>query len=216
MIVILPRFEDGALDKLINQLSEETMSEILDFDSLYARPVEVEIPKFTVEESIDLTIVSTYLRYLKGGRRMFLMVKGTRTWIGMVFTFLQQFCTEKPVPVPCITPTIFIGFQPFKKLGLAGLFGNETDFSALTEGENGIHFSDAIHKSRVDVDEEGTEAAAATAVFSFRSSRPLEPTIFKANHPFMYLIFDKVTQNILFMGAYQLPAKKAFARKLRH
>lgn len=65
MIIILPRFENNAIDKVIKQLTEEALQEILDFESLYPRPIEVEIPKFTVEESIDLSMVSffPFVRY---------------------------------------------------------------------------------------------------------------------------------------------------------
>lgn len=104
-------------------------------------------------------------------------------------------------------------------MGLSQLFKNDSDFSLLTGNHEDVHFSDAIHKSKIEVDEEGTEAAAATAIFSFRSSRPLEPTIFKANHPFVYLIYDNISKNILFLGAYKLPAtpsKKAFMKKMRN
>lgn len=59
MIIILPRYENNAIDKVIKQLSEESLTEILDLESLYPRPIEVEIPKFTVEESINLRKVRT-------------------------------------------------------------------------------------------------------------------------------------------------------------
>ena len=51
----------------------------------------------------------------------------------------------------------------------------------------------------------GSEAAAATALFGFRSARPLFHTHFLANHPFMFLIYDEKTDMILFFGVYQDP-----------
>lgn len=53
----------------------------------------------------------------------------------------------------------------------------------------------------------GTVAAAATAIFGFRSSRPSEPTTFIANFPFVYLIYERPTSSILFMGVYRDPKK---------
>ena len=49
------------------------------------------------------------------------------------------------------------------------------------------------------------EAAAATALFGFRSARPLFHTDFVANHPFLFLIYDNKADNILFFGVFQDP-----------
>lgn len=63
----------------------------------------------------------------------------------------------------------------------------------------------SVHKAFVEVSEEGTEAAAATALISWRIARPVGPTKFEANSPFLFLIYDNLTQNVLFMGAYKNP-----------
>lgn len=76
----------------------------------------------------------------------------------------------------------------------------------VADGESGLHLGDAVHRARIEVTEEGTTAAAATAVFTFRSSRPTEPAVFNANHPFVYLIYDKSSRTILFTGIYRVPA----------
>lgn len=75
----------------------------------------------------------------------------------------------------------------------------------VADGEQSLHLGDAVHRARIEVTEEGTTAAAATAIFTFRSSRPTEPAIFNANHPFVYLIYNKVEHNILFTGIYRSP-----------
>ncbi|MFP6901367.1 MAG: serpin family protein, partial [Opitutales bacterium] len=57
----------------------------------------------------------------------------------------------------------------------------------------------------VEVNEEGTEAAAATAVvIRTKSARPMGPR-FRADHPFLFLIRDKATGSILFLGRYAEP-----------
>lgn len=76
----------------------------------------------------------------------------------------------------------------------------------VADGEESPHLGDAVHRARIEVTEEGTTAAAATALFSFRSSRPNEPAVFNANHPFVYLIYDKKTRTILFTGIFRKPA----------
>lgn len=71
----------------------------------------------------------------------------------------------------------------------------------------------AIHKAFVEVNEEGTEAAAVTAAIlvfkSASSSRDDLPIQFHCNRPFVFLIQDNDTQNILFMGAFKNPRGRA-------
>lgn len=76
----------------------------------------------------------------------------------------------------------------------------------LADGERTLHLGDAVHRARIEVTEEGTTAAAATAIFTFRSSRPTEPAIFNANHPFVYLIYNKADHTILFNGIFRSPS----------
>lgn len=69
-----------------------------------------------------------------------------------------------------------------------------------------LFISKVIHKAFVDVSEEGTEAAAATAVVGvITTAMPQEPKIFKANRPFLYFIRHKATGSILFMGRFSQP-----------
>ena len=79
----------------------------------------------------------------------------------------------------------------------------KADFSGMTNTKE-LVISDVIHKAFVAVDEEGTEAAAATAVLMTIGASPLmakpEPKIFKADHPFLFIIRHKKTGAILFMG----------------
>jgi serpin B len=86
-------------------------------------------------------------------------------------------------------------------LGMRRAFDSDADFSGMTPS-GGINISRVLHKAFVDVDEHGTEAAAATAVVMMRASAevPETPVVFRADHPFLFLIRDRATGSILFLG----------------
>ncbi|MDE0740834.1 MAG: serpin family protein [Planctomycetota bacterium] len=90
-----------------------------------------------------------------------------------------------------------------QNLGMKRAFG-EADFSGM-DGTRQLYLSAVFHKAFVEVNEEGTEAAAATgAVVGLRSAR--RGPSFRADHPFLFLIRDKATGSILFLGRYARPA----------
>jgi len=93
-------------------------------------------------------------------------------------------------------------------MGMEDAFNHAAaDFSGI-DGERGLYISKVIHKAFVDVNEEGTEAAAATAVIIDTKALVLtEELVFKADHPFIFLIRDKETRSILFMGRVMDPNK---------
>lgn len=83
-------------------------------------------------------------------------------------------------------------------------FGGKADFSGMT-GNKRLNIAEVIHQAFVEVNEEGTEAAAATAAVDVESIS--SPSLFKANHPFIFIIQQKNTGNILFMGRVSDPTK---------
>jgi serpin B len=92
------------------------------------------------------------------------------------------------------------------KLGMPLAFQGGADFSGVT-GSPDFAISAVVHKAFVEVEEKGTEAAAATAVVGMRSSAmiPSKEIVFRADHPFVYLIRDVKTGAILFMGRLSRP-----------
>jgi serpin B len=78
------------------------------------------------------------------------------------------------------------------------------DFSGMT-GRKDLSISNVIHKAFVAVDEEGTEAAAATAVNVMGMAVMQPQTVFRADHPFLFFIQDKESGAILFMGRVMEP-----------
>lgn len=80
------------------------------------------------------------------------------------------------------------------------------DFTGMATVEREFFISEVIHKAFVAVDEEGTEAAAATAVIMPTGMlRRTEPKVFKADHPFVLLIRHRATGSILFLGRVANP-----------
>ncbi|MDE6078507.1 MAG: hypothetical protein K2G35_00430 [Duncaniella sp.] len=92
----------------------------------------------------------------------------------------------------------FIGDQ-IKELGIKLIFDSETKFEAMTSSP-GVRFTDVLHGVRVISDKKGTEAAAATAVTDFTSAGPSELTHIDVDRPFVYIISEKTTKAILFIG----------------
>jgi serpin B len=84
-----------------------------------------------------------------------------------------------------------------------------TRFSADFSGINGVEpphedslfIGNVFHKAFVDVNEEGTEAAAATGMgLTMAMSLPPKPPVFRADHPFLFAIYDRRSETILFLG----------------
>lgn len=96
--------------------------------------------------------------------------------------------------------------DPLMALGMAEAFqGENADFSGITEVEK-LYISDVLHKATIIVDEEGTEAAAATAVImKAESAMPGEPKSLVIDRPFMFFIQHQPTGSILFMGRVTEP-----------
>ncbi|KKG17003.1 serpin [Methanosarcina sp. 2.H.T.1A.6] len=93
------------------------------------------------------------------------------------------------------------------EMGVVDAFNlNRANFSGISDSPLAI--SRVIHQAFIDVQEEGTEAAAATMVemdMGMRISWDSKPREFKADHPFMFFIEDKRTGCILFMGKVEYP-----------
>ena len=93
------------------------------------------------------------------------------------------------------------------KMGMPDAFSaDRADFSRMTEQEK-LFIGMVVHKAYVDVNEEGTEAAAATGVGMAATAMPKPPARFVADHPFMFLIRDTRSNALLFIGRVMNPAE---------
>jgi serpin B len=138
-----------------------------------------------LEKSLTAASVQKSLDQLRGGAEVILSLPK--------FKMTQQFELE----------------DTLSDLGMSHAFQpTAADFSAMN-GKRDFWISAAIHKAYIDVNEEGTEAAAATGIamrtMAMAYERP--PVVFRADHPFVFLIRDNRSGAILFLGRVTDPAK---------
>ena len=91
-------------------------------------------------------------------------------------------------------------------MGMPTSFSDRADFSGI-DPQRGLAISEVVHKAFVDVSEQGTEAAAATGItMRATAMRMPEPAVvFRADHPFLFLIRDTNTGAVLFIGRLMKP-----------
>ncbi|HEY6056956.1 MAG TPA: serpin family protein [Candidatus Limnocylindrales bacterium] len=92
------------------------------------------------------------------------------------------------------------------RLGMRDAFDStKADFSGITHQEQ-LYISAVIHQANIDVDEKGTEAAAATAVVMRATGAPAQPVELTIDHPFLFALRDLPTGAVLFLGRVADPS----------
>lgn len=89
--------------------------------------------------------------------------------------------------------------EVLQSMGIVTAFSSRADLKGITSEP--LFISDAVHGAKVDVNEEGTEASGGTVAIGSSSI----PTPFVADHPFLFLLIDKSTNSILFLGRVSNP-----------
>ncbi len=97
--------------------------------------------------------------------------------------------------------------QNLTALGMGNAFTDSADFSGM-DGARDLRIQDVIHKAYVAVDEDGTEAAAASAVIVGTTALPSDTAEMKVDRPFLFLIRDNPTGTVLFLGRVSDPSTK--------
>jgi serpin B len=111
------------------------------------------------------------------------------------------------------TPSMSLG-EDLKSLGMPDAFsGEKADFTGIAnpaDPRDRLKIDKVFHKAFVKVDEKGTEAAAATAVVMAKGGGPppAPPRAFVADHPFVFVILDKSTGLVLFLGRVADPTTR--------
>jgi|SRR5271157_57023 len=127
--------------------------------------------------------------------------------INDIFNSMQSTPIALGLPKFTFTTNFSLSDQ-LKSLGMTDAFdSNKADFSGMT-GNHDLFISDVIHKAYVAVDEKGTEAAAATAVIMQAMSMPVQQKVHLViDHPFIFVIRDLRSGQILFVGRVLNPAQ---------
>jgi len=123
-------------------------------------------------------------------------------------TWAQWLNAFQPQSVELFLPKFKMAYgkklkRPLLDMGMGLAFSDAADFSSMIQ-DGGVKIGEVIHKSFVEVDEKGTEAAAVTVVEIINTSVPIVPVI-EANRPFLFVIRDNKTNSILFMGKMMNP-----------
>jgi len=145
------------------------------------------------------------LRQLESG----LSSKKLKSWLGR----LRQRKTRLYLPRFEMTSSFRLR-DPLQALGMKDAFSlSLADFSGMN-GEKDLFISAVVHKTYVKVNEEGTEAAAATAVVMTLKSvgPPAEIPVVRADHPFLFIIYHRATGAVLFIGRVVRPGQTESAK----
>ncbi|MDO8805932.1 MAG: serpin family protein [Elusimicrobiota bacterium] len=159
------------------------------------------------------------LPYKGGGLSMLVLLPGKgksladaeKSLTGEKLESIRKGLAEQKVKVFLPRFTFSSGFTlngALADLGMPAAFTETADFSGM-DGTTKLYIQKAFHKAFVEVNEEGTEAAAATGVAMGLKSMPaLDFAMFRADRPFLFFIEDSKTGLILFMGRMEDPAKQ--------
>lgn len=192
------------------------------------------------EETVPLMYQQTRVRYMQGDGyqavdldyeggdlSMLVLLPDERDGLGelesKVSASLLEACTQRMswTKVDVYLPRFSLTWgsvdlaDPLRALGMPLPLSLEADFSGINgltpPNDEALSISSVFHKAFVEVNEEGTEAAAATAVVMVmgRSARsaPPEPTpVFRADHPFLFAIRDKASGVLVFLGRMTEPS----------
>jgi serpin B len=185
--VIVPLMQFGKTDSLVKVLySQQDRYDIMEFPYANGRlTMTVVLPYYNVFSLVENALTSDYL--------------------SLIVTYPDS-TNIPPVILPKFkfTTGSFSLAAPLKALGMDRAFSDSADFSGI-DGRQGLYIGDVYHKAFISIDEHGTEAAAATGVVI--PTVGTRPKGFCANRPFIFMIRDKQTKVILFMGRVMDPTK---------
>ncbi|KAH8297387.1 hypothetical protein KR044_011175 [Drosophila immigrans] len=179
----------------------------------------IEVPMMNLKKRFryanlgDLDATALELPYKDSDLSMLIVLPNSKTGLPQLEEKLRStpltqitgalYSTEVIVKLPKFKSEFEVELtDTFKQLGMTNLFSNEADFSKMIQSPEELKVSKIIHKAFIDVNEKGTEAAAATAMIMVGFSMPMmpqEPNRFFADHPFNFYIINR-RNTVLFAG----------------
>jgi serpin B len=179
-------------------------------------PLMRQTNKFGYAENDELQVLQ--LPYAGGELAMFVLLPRKRQGLAdveraLTVTQLNRWTADlRQREVDVLLPRFRMDLRcrlgvALESLGMVNAFDRGVaDFSGMDGRKGWLYVDEVIHQAFVNVNEEGTEAAAATAVVMMRSLAMPSPTpTFRADHPFLFLIRDERTESILFLGRVVRP-----------
>jgi len=165
---------------------------------------------FRYGEFQELDAKGIELPYKDSDMSMFIILPNSRTGLEKLERDLRNrdihelsknmFRTEVEVSLPKFKIEFELSLvDTLKKMGMVEMFGNNADFSGLIDGHEPLSISDVVHKAFIDVNEEGSEAAAATGAFMMLTCMPEE---FVVDHSFLFFIWNNKNHQISFLGKF--------------
>lgn len=138
-----------------------------------------------------------------------------KLWDAKMYALIKRDLSTEDVTVtiprfkissPVINLKSILTAPPPEGLGAGLAFSDQADFAGISRDP--LKIDDLLHKAFVDVGEEGTEAAAATAIMADKASfYPRKPKAFVADHPFLFIIRNRRSDTVLFQGRLADPSK---------
>jgi len=178
-------------------------------------PMMHETGRFNYTETDELQAIE--LPYGDGKFSMVIILPRSKNLTGVESKLSPEFLSNitssmKPQNVSVTLPKFRFEAKyhlknPLIRMGMGDAFNPKADFSGISPNDQ-LNINDVIHKTFISVGENGTEAAAATAVIITAGCAPGEQPeykVFKADHPFLFLIVDRNSGLILFIGRLENP-----------
>ena len=177
---------------------------------------EVTVDMMRVDGRFQVAVADEWaaieLPYVFNGLSLTVLVPAASSGATAIPTGDEVFAALEPAPVMLSFPRFDIETSVsladvLGELGMATAFSDDADFSGMTTGEP-LTIGDVIHQANITVDEEGTEAAAATAVVMEATGMPdpQEPIELVVDRPFTFWLRDVTTGTIVFMGRVNDPS----------